>query len=148
VISSGYSTHGRRRHGANPCVDLATARLPVSSRAPRPRPKTKFKPIDKSGACFRNMDVRRKGKSRVMARAVRLGELVARESWLLQMSRTFVTLQQAANTLANTMPKRNAPHSLQIYSWSQACLALYSTAFETFAHINHRVRRVSYIYDA
>jgi hypothetical protein len=123
-------------------------------------PKTEFKPIEKSEAsCLRITDVRGKGKGCVVARAVPRGELVARERALFMMPRTFVTPQQTAQALANSMsPKQRAAFSalhncksadpndsfgiLRTNSFLVPGMpghnVLYSAVFETFSRINHR----------
>jgi hypothetical protein len=123
-------------------------------------PKTEFRPIDKSEAsCLRVTDVRGKGKGCVVARAVPRGDLVARERALLLMPRTFVSPQQTANCLADSMPPKQRAAFFALYNCKSADPsdalgiihtnsflvpgmpghnALYSAVFETFARINHR----------
>jgi hypothetical protein len=123
-------------------------------------PKSEYKPIDRSEAsCLRTTDVRGKGKGCVVARGVPRGELVARERALLMLPRTFVTLQQTANALANSLsPKQRATFSA-LYNCKSADPndsfgiirtnsflvpgmpghnVLYTAVFETFSRINHR----------
>jgi hypothetical protein len=151
----------RHRHGANPCMGWRRCHLLyLPSASPNSWPKTEYKPIDRSEAsCLRITDVRGKGKGCVVAHGVPRGELVARERALLMLPRTFVTPQQTANALANSLsPKQRATFSA-LYNCKSADPndsfgiirtnsflvpgmpghnVLYTAVFETFARINHR----------
>ena len=132
--------------------------------------ETEYKPIDKSETgCLRITDVRGKGKGCVVNHAVPRGEVVERERACCLMPSTFLTPQQTAHALAQSMSPKQRAAFFELYNCKSADPndalgiirtnsfmipglpghnALYTTVFETFSRINHRCGGFPFLYGA